>query len=346
MSLESKNKLKKGRVALLETKKKKKFKLFDFNKDKKDAVEEDRKPTLAFFFKSLFRKFPNLLRLNVLMLFQIIPIIVYVLVFFLGEKTPTITNVSFAPLFGISQSVNNPGISPILDLSSIQMGLPVLSPALIWTLIILGAIMAITWGWQNVGATYVLRGLVRGDAVFVFSDFFYGIKKNFKQGFLLGLIDFIICAILVIDLMFFGQQLESYGSYFMFFAITAIAIIYFMMRFYIYLLLITFDIKIFKLIKNAFLFSILGILRNMMASLGIAFLVIIHLLSLLLLFVGQSVQLIIPLLYFMPTTAFMAAYAAYPVIDKYMIAPYADEKSDEEEYIYFKSDDNEISENN
>ena len=31
----------------------------------------------------------------------------------------------------------------------------------------------------------------------------------------------------------------------------------------------------------------------------------------------------------------MACYAAYPVIDKYMIAPYASESS-EEEFIYFK----------
>ncbi len=341
MSLESNkiNQKKKGRVALLETKKKKKFKLFDMNKDGKGAVEESRKPTLGFFFKLFVRKFPSLISLNLLMLFQILPFAVFIFVYLLGEKAPTATNVAFAPLYGINQASGMPGVSPVLDLSSIQMGLPVFSPAVTITLIVLGVILAITWGWQNVGATYVLRGLVRGDAVFVFSDFFYGIKKNFKQGFVLGLIDFIICVVLVIDLLFFSQQLDGYGSYFMFFAITAIAIIYFMMRFYIYLLLITFDIKIFKLIKNAFLFSMLGIWRNLAASFGIAFLVIIHALSLFLLAWGQSVQLIIPLLYFMATTAFMAAYAAYPVIDKYMIAPYASEAKEEEEFIYFKESD-------
>ena len=34
----------------------------------------------------------------------------------------------------------------------------------------------------------------------------------------------------------------------------------------------------------------------------------------------------------------MGCYAAYPVIDKYMIAPYADEES-EEDFIYFKENE-------
>ncbi len=321
----------------METKKRKKIKLFDMNRDGKGAIEENRKPTFAFFFKLFFRKFGNLLRLNLLMLFQIIPILVFLGVYFLGDKSPAATSVLFAPLNGINQISEIPNAAPLLDLSSIQMGLPVFSPAITYTLIALGIFLAITWGWQNVGATYVLRGLVRGDAVFVFSDFFYGIKKNFKQGFWLGIIDFAICVVLIVDFIFFAQQLSGYGSYFMFFAISALAIIYFIMRFYIYLLLVTFDIKIFKLIKNAFLFSILGILRNIVAFFGIVLLVIVHILLMLLVFTGVSVTLILPFLYALAATAFMAAYAAYPVIDKYMIAPYA-QNNDDEEFLYFKEE--------
>ena len=330
--------IKKGRVWLLENNKKK-FKLFDMNRDGKGAIEEDTTPTFKFFFKSLWRKIPNLLRLNVLMIIQIVPIAVFAAVYFLGEKTPSATNVLFAPLYGMNVNSSMPAVSSLLDLSSIQMGLPIFTPAINYTLIALGIFIALTWGWLNVGATYVLRGLVRGDAVFVFSDFFYAIKKNLKQGFLLGLIDFVVSAILIIDMFFFGQQLDGYGSYFMFFAIGALAVIYFMMRFYIYMLLITFDIKIFKIIKNAFIFSILGILRNAMAILGIIVLVVIHAVSLLLLVVNISLPLILPFLYLLPVTAFMAAYASYPVIDKYMIQPYIEEEK-EDEFVYFKENEN------
>lgn len=328
----------KGTVLILENStKKKKFKLFDMNKDGKGVKkDEDTRPTFLNFFKNFFRKFPQLLRLNILMIVQIIPIIVVVCLYFLGPKSPTMSNVMFAPLFGINQASGDPAVSSILDLSSVQMGLPVFSPAINITIICLALIMAITWGWQNIGATYVLRGLVRGDPVFVFSDFFYAIKKNLKQGFFLGLIDFVISAVLLIDFFYFYQQTGSFGLDFMYFAIFALMILWFIIRFYIYNLLITFDIKIFKLIKNAFIFTVLGIGRNILALLGIILLTILHI-FLIIFFIpmGISIPIVLPFFYLLAATAYMACYAAYPIIDRYMIAPYASEK-DDEEFIYFK----------
>lgn len=325
--------------------KKKKFKLFDMNRDGKGVVEENQKPTFAFFFKSLFRKFPQLLRLNLLMLFQILPIIFFVLVFLLGNKVPSPTSTLFAPLFGIDQALSTPGAAQMLDMSSLQMELPVFSTLDNFILIFLALFLAITWGWQNVGSTYVLRGLVRGDAVFVFSDYFYAIKRNLKQGFIFGLIDFTFCAVLIIDLLFFNQITgQSFGVDFMFFVILALIVVYVMMRFYLYNLLITFDMKNFKIIKNSFIFSILGIKRNVLALFGIIIFVALHvLLIFFLLPTPLGFVIILPLIYALAVTAFMGTYAAYPIIDKYLIAPYA--KEDEEEFIYLKPDDSSDKEN-
>ena len=319
---------------------KKKFKLFDLNRDGKGAVEESRKPTLGFFFKLFWRKLPNLLQLNLLMIFQALPILAVVAVYLMGEKSPSATNVLFAPLYGINKISQSPDVLPSLDLSSIQMGFPVFSPPVTYTIIILFVFLIVTWGWQNVGATYILRGLVRGDAVFTFSDFFYAIKKNLKQGFFLGLIDFSIISVLVIDFIYYYTKTGSFGFDFMYFMIFALAIIYFMMRFYLYLLLVTFELKNFKIIKNALIFSVLGIKRNIMALLGIVILVVLHAaLTMLLLPVGISLPLILPIVYALAATAFMSAYAAYPVIDKYMIAPYAEENDEEFVYLKENSDD-------
>jgi len=328
--------------------KKKKFKLFDMNKDGKGVEkEEDLRPTFLNFFKSFFRKFPQLLRLNLLMVVQIIPLIVIVCLYFLGPKSPTMSNVMFAPLFGLNQASGGGAAASMLDLSSVQMGLPVFSPVINITIICLLIVMAVTWGWQNIGATYVLRGLVRGDPVFVFSDFFYAIKKNLKQGFFLGLIDFIISGVLILDFFYFYQQTGSFGLDFMYFVIIGLIILWFMMRFYIYNLLITFDIKIFKLIKNAFIFSILGIGRNILALLGIIVLMALHIFLIIMLIpVGISIPIVLPFFYVLAATAFMSCYAAYPIIDKYMIAPYAVADS-EEEFVYFKeNEDSEDSNSN
>ena len=214
------------------------------------------------------------------------------------------------------------------------MGLPFFDPVTVVVIVVLTVILAITWGWQNVGATYVIRGLVRGDAVFVFSDFFYGIKRNLKQGFFFGLIDFAFCGILVYDFVYFYKANSSFGSDFMYFTIFALAIIYFMMRFYIYHLLITFDMKNFKIIKNSFIFSILGIKRNILALLGIILFAALHFaLILLLMTTPFGFVVILPLVYLVASTAFMAGYASYPIIDRYLIEPYAEKASDKFEYL-------------
>lgn len=316
------------------------------NRDGKGVVEENTKPTLAYFFKSLWRKFPQLLRLNLLMLFQILPLIFIAIVFLAGDKTPSANSTIYAPLLGIDQVLSTPSATQTLDMSLIQIGLPVFSPAVTCTIIVLVLFLLVTWGWQNIGATYVLRGLVRGDAVFVFTDYFYAIKRNLKQGLLVGVIDLVFLSVLVIDFFYFVFRTGQFGMDFMFFVICALAIIYFIMRFYIYLLLITFDMKTFKIIKNSFIFSILGIKRNIMALLGIAIVIVFHIYMILFLIrTPLGFTIILPFIYILALTAFMSAYAAYPIIDKYLIEPYKTEE-DDEEFVYLKpADADEASDN-
>ncbi len=311
---------------------KRKFKLFDMNRDGKGVYEiESRKPTFAFFFKLYFRKFTQILQLNLLMLFMVIPLIAVAIMYFMGNKTPTATELLYAPLYGIGNVAPTPDITNMLDLSSIQMEIPIFSPVMNVIIIALFLFMAVTWGWQNVGAAYVLRGLFRGDAVFVFSDYFYGIKKNLKQGFFMGLFDFVCSAVLIMDFLFFYNRTGSFGLDVMYFIILALILIWIAMRFYLYTMLVTFNLKNFKLIKNALIFSILGIKRNILAILGIIILAILHvLLTFLLLPYGIAVPLVLPLVYFMATAGFMGTYAAYPVIEKYMITPYDNEKADDD----------------
>lgn len=302
------------------------------NRDGKGVyVHEDRKPTLAFFFKLYFRKFTQLLQLNVIMLLMVVPLVVVLFMFLLGEKSPSSTEYLYAPLYGMS--VSAPSLVPVtslLDLVSLQMDLPVSSPFMNILTICIVVVLAIAWGWLNTGAAYVLRGLFRGDPVFVFSDFFYGVKKNFKQAFFLGLIDFVCIAVLAIDFIYFFNNGGTFGLDFMYFAIFALVLIYLAMRFYMYLLLVTFELKSFKILKNSLIFSVLGLKRNVLAFLGIVLLLALHI-ALLVVFlpVGISIPLVLPFVYILATFGFISTYAAYPVIEKYMITPYKSEEAEE-----------------
>lgn len=291
-----------------------------------DLLPEDTTPTLGFFFKQLWRKKGTLLSLNLLMVVRFLPLAAVVLIYLLGQKTPTMANPVFAPLLGISlagQSANAGAASlgTLLGIfgEQISIAFPT-TAAKVWMAVLLG-FTVLTWGWQTVGGTYNLRSLVRGDSCFLWSDYFYAIKRNLKQGFFFGLLDALIIAVLCFDWFYFNS-LAGYSLFYsaMYFFTLVMIIIYACMRFYIYPMMITFDLPVKKLLKNALIFSMLGIKRNMMALLGI---VVVFAINLALigpsLSIGFTLTLILPFFYLPALAGFMSVYASYPNIQRYMI---------------------------
>ena len=317
--------------------KQKKFKIpniFDMNRDGKGVDPgEDTTPNLSYFFKLIFRKFSNLITLNLMMFAMVLPIAIAVYVFFNGPQMPTMSSPAYSALMG-AQLAGAGGGELLTKLMHIlpQVNFITYNSYASWLPYVLIAVLAITWGWQNTGVTYILRGLVRGDGVFMFSDYFYAIKKNFKQGLILGLMDAGIIIVLIIDFMYTWSARSNYWSYLMFFAVTALIIVYLFMRMYIYLMMITFNISLYKMLKNALIFTALGIKRNLMAGLGILLCIALWAA---LAFIGLQYNLgfliFVPALIMFALIAFISVYCAYPVIKKHMIDPItvATESNDE-----------------
>ena len=304
---------------------KKKFKLFDLNKDGKGVDPgEDRTPNLQFFFKQFGRKFTKIISLNILMIFQIIPLIAVAYIYlFAMPKTPSMFNPEYAAMFGI-QEVSSTLVG-ILDLEilSYQFPLPSYDNLVYWIIIaVIMVVYVLTYGWQKVGSIYVTRGLVRGDSVFIFSDYFYAIKKNLKQGFVLGLLDCLFMGVLGYNLIFFFSAEANMLTNFVYVMTIALIILYTIFRFYTYLMIVTFNIKLSKVFKNALIFTVLGIKRNILALVGLVLVSAIAILPMVLLIqVGLGIALVLPLIYYLGVCAFIYTYAAYPVIKKYMIDP-------------------------
>ena len=298
-----------------------------WNREREDLLEvEDTTPTLKYFFKLFGRRFPRILTLNLMMLFQILPILAAVLVYMWSDTTPTQSSNLFAPLWGVSQISSAPSVSIWLSTLNVQTFVPIQTLPNIIAYVILFVVTAVTWGWQQVGAAYNLRSMVRREPVYLWSDYFYAIKRNFKQALIVGILDFLFLFLLVFDYLYFYMITGSFAVDFMFFAIFALIIIYSIMRFYLYLMLITFDLKTLKLFKNALIFSVLGIKRNVAAFFGIVLIIGINLLLILGgLSIGLATPLILPLFYLLGVSGFITTYAAYPVIKKYMIDPYVDD---------------------
>ena len=303
------------------------LRFFDFNRDNRpDAPEEDTTPTLKRYFKLLGRRFWKLISLNIMMIPMLLPLLVAAYLYLGMDKTPIQNQPIFSQLYGANLIESSPSSTFLLDLFGAQLNIPVYTGTGTYVVIgILIAFLVITFGWQNVGATYILRSMVRGEPVFLLSDYFYAVKRNLKQGFLMGVIDCAVMFLLVFDFMYFSGMPSSFWIDVCYFAVIAIGILYFYMRFYIYLMMVTFDLPLRKILKNALIFTALGIKRNLMGLLGIVLVTAIQIV-LFAVFAMTPLSIAIPLilifLYYLAVNAFTAAYAAYPVIDRYMIEPY------------------------
>ena len=316
----------------MENQKKKSF-LFFKREDKPDLLPEDTTPTLQYFFKLLWRKAGKLLTLNLMMIPQVALLLIAFFIYFLGPKVPTVESALHAPLLGISIAGGSPTANLIMGQFTAPLGMPYLTPVRTAIIVALVAVTVLTWGWQNVGATYNMRSLVRGDSCFLWSDYFYAIRKNLRQGFVFGLIDAIIIIVLGVDLFYFNA-LSGEGFWFgaMFIMSIALSIIYGVMRVYVYYMMITFDLSIKKLLKNALIFVPLGIKRNIMALLGVIVVFGINLLLIVpSLSINLSIVLVLPIFYIPALINFIWGYALWPIIQRYMIDPYNDPNAKDED---------------
>ena len=252
----------------MENQKKRGF-LFFRNTDRPDATAEDTTPTLGYFFKLLWRKAGKLLSLNLMMAMLYIPLIACVVIYLFSRTIPTTESALFAPLLGVQIAGGSPTANLLLGIFSRQLNMPVLGVGSKIAILILITFTALTWGWQNIGATYNLRSLVRGDSCFLFSDYFYAIRRNFKQGFFFGLLDVAVIAVLAVDFFYFSALTDVFLFGVLYMAFVVLAVIYAVMRFYIYLMMITFDLSVKKLLKNALIFVMLGLKRNLVALIGL-----------------------------------------------------------------------------
>lgn len=321
-----------------EKKKKKKFNLFDMFDSQRvgKGVEkgEVKEPTFKNFFKYFGRSFTKLLYVNLMFTFFCIPLF-FALFAIAGYFDPSaaaaskpmasvlnglIINGEYTPLtmslYGV-YGVKTSAISQTSVTSYIFYGISLLT--------------VLTWGYANAGMAYTIRNIQRGEPVFVWSDYFRTLKKNAVQALIVGVIDAAIIALMFYNLRFYSYNSSKTVFFFLYIATIVMMVLYAVMRTYIYPQLVTFKLKTFKIFKNALIFSVLGLKRNVLGLLGMALVIG---LNALLIYVFFPLGIIMPFVLTVAICGYIGMYAAYPKIKEIMIDPYYDENGnpkDEEE---------------
>lgn len=197
-------------------------------------------------------------------------------------------------------------------------------------LYLLCCIPVVTIGPATCGLVYILRNFANEKPVFMVSDFFDAFKSNFKQGFVLGLLDILSSGIVGIALLWYiANQGLSIAMAIPLGVCIGVEVLLMFMRFYTYLMTVTVELPIKHILKNSFIFSFLGIKINFISAFWV-------------------ILLIIPILWFWPwllffillgfsTMWFITTFNSYPYIVKYIIEPHerqmrAERGEDDDEY--------------
>jgi len=309
-------------------------KIFTHNYADREGVSKEEKqiwenPNLVNFFKLMGRKLNQILSVNLMMIFGNFPIFfaLFVLSGYASIHSTAPYYAAYAPLRGILYYDASPATAALANIFGLQADITVLS-TIDYVLLALAALVVVTFGPVMVGCTYILRNIFRGEGIFLMHDFFYAIRRNLRQAICFGIMDVFILFLLGFDIFFFYL---NYGAStvlnMMFFMAIFMTIIYIIMRIYIYLMMVTFDLSIKKMFKNALIFVIVGFKRNLMAFLGIAAVVMLEYFLLALYF---PLGVILPFVCLFSVSSMMQVYASYPKIKEIMIDPYYAEHPEEQ----------------
>ncbi|NLU52457.1 MAG: DUF624 domain-containing protein [Clostridiaceae bacterium] len=205
---------------------------------------DDRSKT-TIFFQVLVRKFWKLITINLMYLVFNIPAIL--ISFFFGAYI-------LESLFPISSA-------SLTDAELVILYMTVGVPAVFFLL----AIPTISVGPAQAGMTYLLRCFSYEIPTFTWSDFKDKMKENLKQGLAVSLINLVIMASLILDIYLYSQLADSSNIILSAASVLVmmVFIIFIMMNMYIYPMMVTYELKLTSLYKNAFLFAIGKFLPNL-----------------------------------------------------------------------------------
>jgi len=187
------------------------------------------------------------------------------------------------------------------------------------------------WGAGPVtaGISYIMRNYSREEHAWVWTDFKDEAKSNFKQATIVLVIDLIMIFVFNAALSFYSGAEGSLGI--LKYVVWAIILVYTLMHFYIYPIMITFDLPLKDIYKNSLIFA-MGKLPSNLFVLIVLMAVHIGLPVCTILFCGKQMPIILVIIYLLELvflqgfSAYLVNFNAYPKLKKYMLDVIEDKK--------------------
>lgn len=200
------------------------------------------------------------------------------------------------------------------------------------------SVLLLPSGIGTVGLCNITRAATRRRPFFAVGDFFDAVKKNWKQALGLSVINALLTALLFFDMYFFffmdgNDTLAVLG----FAGALVMHILFSGMKYYMYMMMITFNFSIKQLFKNSINLIFINPWRTLLVEAVLAVLYLLPLAAFYLL--GATAQMgqimvivyLVGLFVFFPGfKSFLTSWLSFPVIKKYMIDPYYEKNPDKD----------------
>jgi uncharacterized membrane protein YesL len=177
------------------------------------------------------------------------------------------------------------------------------------------------------GLTYVTRNYAREEHAFIYSDFKDAVKNNWVPLLLDGALCYVFGVLMSIAMPFYWSA--SSGNALMAVALgicIVVTLLFLFSQYYVPLMIVTFDLKLRQILKNAFIFVFLGFGRNFLITFLLA------IIGFLLWIALYDVSIITIIMFFFliflmfAYCSYLICFAAYPLVDKFMVQPYLKEQ--------------------
>ena len=270
--------------------------------------EEKPKATPARFFQLWGRKFSQLVRLNLLFLVPILLVLALMaaLEFFLPHYLMRLPESGNGIQWCRWEQFSHPAPYEMkgfwLDmwrLWAVPAPLVLLSP--FWA-----------------GLSLVTRNYVREEHAFIWYDFWDAVRANWKSFLLGGAVCYLQFAVLSTSIACYGWAAQSQPLYYaLLWPCVMLGLLCLFAQYYLPVMLVTFHLKWRQAYKNALIFSVVGLGRNLLLTLLLSVLVLFC--SLPLLVLNLLVFSIFFGLFGCGFSMFLVNFMVYPVVERHMM---------------------------
>ncbi len=271
------------------------------------GVSKDEPPKAApvRFFEIFFRKWTKLIQANLIFL---LPTLVAVVLMVALQMVPT-------------QFV----LQLPTDAGALQLN--------VWVLFVMPFPLVLLSPF-TAGLTFITRNFAREEHAFVWSDFWSAVKNNWKYFLINGVVFYLLYVILGFSMIYYYSSAMRETLFFVpFWLCVVLSILLLFAQYYVPMMIITFDLKLTQIYRNAMIFSLAGLGRNLLITVILAGLLILVYAVIPMTMITLMILVLYVILFAFSLTSYFINFTIYPVIERYLIKPYEQKLADEKKEL-------------